>query len=109
MNLYSVISEEIQTSAGCYEPPEPPEYGCIVELVAAETPGAAKWAAWRNDNHSFQNDPREMPRFSIVLVARNVDLTAGIYTHTRDPDLDQVWYAAMERQDGRPRPLKASA
>jgi len=110
VNLYSVISEELE-HPGSYEPPEPPEPYCIVELVAATSPGAAKFAAWRKDR-SFRGtggDVLEMPRFSVCLVARDVDLPAGLHTRGLTPDMEQVWYAAMERQDGRPKPAEAHA
>jgi hypothetical protein len=80
MNLYRVISEELGVTIPILDDGSGPEEPYrIAHLVAAESPAAAKWAAWKSDRHSFEDDPREMPKFSVYKVKTNIDLTAGFY------------------------------
>ena len=64
MNAYRVISEMLYSSGAAYDPPEPPEDYCIVELVVAKSRGQAKWLAWQTDL-SFNGGVADMPRFSV--------------------------------------------
>lgn len=72
MNVYFVLSEELTLYPGSYEPPEPPEYGVIAEIVAASSHGRAKYLALQTEPFPAREVARygitEMPRFVIRLL-----------------------------------------
>lgn len=80
MNLYRVISEPLFETIPVLDYGQGPreEYR-IVEIVAAETRGKAKWSAWMTDR-SFDGNVRDMPRFSVRLLKRGLDEAAGVVT-----------------------------
>ena len=88
MNLYLVISEELETSRdrlGYYE-----SYR-IAELVLANSYSQARWLAWKNDKDSFSGCMLDMPRFTTRLKVKDVpESEAGIATHN----------AAFHNEDG---------
>lgn len=88
MNLYRCVSEQL-TSFGRYDPPEPPEDYRIVELVAAETRGRARWLAWSTDRDSFTGSVVDMPKFSIVCTRRDVSAPEGILVYPFRP----IWWS----------------
>jgi len=64
MRVYFVVSEEMESGGHPYgDPPEPPEWGCIVEIVAAETRSRARWMAWKKDSSSRSLTAADMPNF----------------------------------------------
>lgn len=90
MNVYQVVSEVLQ-----YEETIDAWIGGpmvdyrIGEIVAAPTPGRAKWIAWASDSESFSqygNDIRDMPKFSVKLVRKDAACEAGILK-----GLDYLW------------------
>lgn len=104
MNVYFVLSEELMTQAGCYEPPEPPEYGCICLMVRAETNSQARYLAWKTDR-SFDGDLSEMPAF----VTRKLGAEDGPKAVLSDEEAGPWWdvLAKLEDEKGRiqaPRP-----
>ena len=68
LNLYLVVSEELQTWGGWYGPPE---FYCIAELVVARNRSQARYLAWKTD-YSF-GDFRDMPRFRVNIKKKDVE------------------------------------
>jgi len=64
MYVYFVLSEELE-SGGSYEPPEPPEYGCLCEIVVAETRGRAKYLAIKSDRTLRHYGPSDWPLLAV--------------------------------------------
>jgi hypothetical protein len=63
--LYAVVSEilwETIDLLGYGQGPSEPYR--IFRILAAPSPSAARYRAWQTD-HSFEHDPREMPRFAV--------------------------------------------
>jgi len=86
MNIYRCVSEGMTGYHYSWYYPEGfgmPEPYCIAELVAAETPGKAKYAAWKTDRDSFSFGMADMPKFSVVRTRQNVNLPAGVITNPR--------------------------
>jgi hypothetical protein len=84
MNIYRCVSEEFpeRSYSG-----EPPEYGCSVALVVAETRGKAKYMAVMLDrtiSRDIQSSRgmANMPKWSIIMTRKNVNLPAGDITMT---------------------------
>ena len=78
MNIYRCVSENLTEPTSRWSMsngPYDPYY--IVELVAAETPSQAKWAAWKTDKN-FDGDIHDMPKFSVVLTRKGVSAPKGI-------------------------------
>lgn len=81
MNVYQVVSEPIQ-----YQEIIDPEIGgpweeyCIAELVAAPSPGKAKWLAFKSDRECQRwfGNMHDMPKFSVKMIRRNEDWPEGI-------------------------------
>lgn len=64
MRVYFVISEELESGGNPYgDPPEPPDWGCICQIVVATTAHKARWLAWRHDPASRHVTAAEMPNF----------------------------------------------
>lgn len=102
MNLYLVISEELSATVPILDDGTgPKEYGCIACLVAAETRGKAKYAAWKTDKDlrhggfgTFTGDPIDMPKFSVKKKLGNVDVPAGEYSY--DDRFSAYWHDSSE-------------
>jgi len=82
-NLYFVLSEELYYTEPILDDGTGPTYPYkIADLVIADSPGQAKWLAWKKDNelnHSgFYNDMRDMPKFSVKLKKKNIKRKKGI-------------------------------
>lgn len=79
MNVYQVVSEELTGyyNVGEFSVPEP---YCIACLVAAKSPGQAKWIAWKSDFDFRRHGPSvvDMPKFSVKMVRKNEDWPEGI-------------------------------
>lgn len=83
MNVYRVVSEPLE-----YQVIIDPEIGgpweqyCIAEMVAAPSPGRAKWFAWQSDDGfggSWNGgDVADMPKFSVKMIRRNEDWPEGL-------------------------------
>ena len=69
MNLYLVVSENLNTSYStlAIEPPEP---YVIMGIVNAKNPSQAKYLAWKSDKNA-ESDIREMPKFRCELKIKN--------------------------------------
>ena len=84
MNIYRVISETLTDiicedwfNQACHEEPY-----CIVEFVAARNPSQAKYIAWKT-NDDFSYDFRDMPKFSVNLCVKDIDIKSGIVTSNK--------------------------
>lgn len=81
MNVYQVVSEPIQ-----YQEIIDPEIGgpweeyCIAELVAAPSPGRAKWLAFKSDRECQRwfGNMHDMPKFSVKLVRKDEPWPEGL-------------------------------
>ena len=90
MNLYECVSEQLMEHVPILDDGTgPDEPYAIVELIAAKSPSAAKWAAWKSDRNSFTADVRDMPHFRLRCVAKNVVLSAGIHARAFGAWLDE--------------------
>lgn len=80
MNVYRVISEELNGSYMLSNGLDVPEPYHIAEVVAAETPSKARWLAWKSDPDSKSDmyDIRNMPKFKVELVQRDFPIEAGV-------------------------------
>ena len=83
VNIYLVVSETLSSvvcedgfNNACHEEPY-----CIAELVAARSRGQAKYLAWKTDKETFESDMREMPKMSVKICEKGVDVLAGIVTN----------------------------
>ena len=74
MNIYLVVSESLKTIVweDWFNYVGHEESYCIAELVIAKSRGQAKWLAWKSDE-DFTGDPRDMPKFSVKIRAKNVE------------------------------------
>jgi hypothetical protein len=88
--VFFVISEEIVMHRGSYEPPEPDEYGCVIEIVAARNRSAARYLAWKN-HRRFEASFEEWPKFSV----RKLGVTAGP-PRVMESDEADPWYRFMD-------------
>jgi len=77
MNVYWVYSDGVWT-APRYDPPEPPDCVDVYEIVVAETPGQAKFAALRNQRYGW---PGEYTDLRVRLVKRGIPDSPGVYTN----------------------------
>jgi hypothetical protein len=85
-NIYFVLSELIEDFVPSLSL-DPSEDYYIAQLVVAETPGQAKYLAWKNDKSFVPNDLREIPKFRCNLKYKNVDMPIGIIEDTEQyPD-----------------------
>lgn len=101
MNIYRCVSEVMMSHP--YDPYEAPEPYAIVELVAAETPGAARWMAWKTDG-GFTGQARDMPKFRVVRTRCGVGLPRGIITNWREAwwwTRDELLIARQVMRDSR--------
>ena len=97
MNLYRVISETLWETIPVLDFGQGPEEPyAIAELIAAESRGKAKWLAWKSDK-SFDGNIRDMPRFSAVCVAKDVQIEAGI--HSDVPEFQCHWINGAEIEE----------
>lgn len=85
MNLYRVLSEELYFPGNYYESPEPYK---IFEYVVCGTRGQAKWDAWKKDRDSFTGYARDMPKFSVKLIAKNIKWGREVVTYSPDFPLE---------------------
>jgi len=81
MNLYEVLSEELETSPMCWDPPEPPEYGRCWHLVVADSPASAKYQALKAYG-LWESDPRELPKCRVRKLADDVVSRPGIVSES---------------------------
>ena len=94
MRLYLVVSEEMKeiiwedyfANAGHIE------YYRIAELVLAEKPSQAKWAAWSTDKKTFDGNVLEIPRFSIRYIGQFPQESKRRIV-SRDPAFEWYWNA----------------
>lgn len=64
MNIYLVVSEILYEKIPITDDGDGPlESYCIVELVAAEGRGQARYLAWSADSHFDESDLSSMPNF----------------------------------------------
>ena len=98
VNIYLVVSETLSSvvcedwfNNACHEEPY-----CIAELVAARSRGQAKYLAWKTDKETFESDMREMPKMSVKICEKGVDVLAGIVTN--DNAFAHCW-GDMEEED----------
>lgn len=90
MNIYIVVSEPLSVTIPVTDWGEgPSEEYAIVELVAAETRGKAKWIAVQSDPNCEQSI-EDMPRFSIRLIRKDVDEEPGIVSE-KYPEFWAEW------------------
>ena len=82
MNIYLVVSETLTSvvcedwfNNACHEEPY-----CIAEIVAARSRGQAKYLAWQTDKETFKLDMREMPKMSVKLCKKDLNIPTGIVT-----------------------------
>lgn len=87
MNVYEVLSEEVEYSPVRWDPPEPAEHGRCWHLVAAPSAAAAKRAALVADG-LWERDVRDLPRCSIRKLATGVTARSGIVS-------DSYWANAL--------------
>ena len=85
LNVYLVVSETLTSivcedwfNNACHEEPYR-----IAELVAARSRGQAKYLAWQMDKETFEMGMREMPKMSVKIREKNVDVPAGIVTNDK--------------------------
>ena len=85
MNIYVVVSETLVSivcedwyNQSCHEEPY-----CIAELVAARSRGQAKYLVWQTDKETFETDIREMPKMSVKICKKNVEIPSGIVTNDK--------------------------
>lgn len=81
LNVYFVNAGEVTTQASEWEPPET---GCLVELVAAPTRRAATYAVWKKYEWDL-GDLRDQ-RWETKLIAKGVDRERGILPYN-----DPLW------------------
>lgn len=88
LNLYLVVSEQLENYGDWYEPPE--TY-CIAELVVARNYSQARYLAWKTDWSS--GDFRDMPRFRVNIKKKNIEgpprLASEEYSSLED---ERLWY-----------------
>ena len=91
VNIYLVVSETLSSvvcedwfNNVCHEEPY-----CIAELVAARSRGQAKYLAWQTDKETFESDMREMPKMSVKICKKGVDIPVGIVT--KDKAFAHCW------------------
>jgi hypothetical protein len=65
MRVWFVLSEMYECYPGSYEPPEPPEDGCICLIVVAETRSRAKYLAVKGERALLQYRPVDWPLFAV--------------------------------------------
>jgi len=85
-NLYFVLSEELFYIEPILDYEQGPSYPYqIADLVIADSPGQAKWLAWKNDPDSKEpkNDMRDMPKFSVKLKKKNIKRKKGIVSEIK--------------------------
>lgn len=92
MNLYLVISEQLEDHGDWYEPPE---IYCIAELVVARNRSQAKYLAWKQDKNSFYPGYfiDEMPKFRINLKMKGLEGPARIVSNDTKFLEDAMWAA----------------
>ncbi len=92
-------------AAGSYDPPEPPEYGSICCIVAAETRGRAKWLALQTARDARNavgfSGMVEMPMFAIRKLGKMGLRDEGVLGH-READ---PWWSMVPAVET-PRPAK---
>ena len=92
MHVYFVLSEMME-SGGSYEPPEPPDWGCICLIVVAETRGRAKYLAVQSDRTLRRYTPADWPLFAVRRIgesegpARVLDSAASEPWWPKCPDI----------------------
>jgi len=98
VNIYVVVSETLASvvcedwfNNACHEEPY-----CIAELVAARSRGQAKYLAWQTDTETFESDMQEMPKMSVKICEKDVDILAGIVT--KDKAFAHCW-GDMKEED----------
>lgn len=91
VNIYLVVSETLSSvvcedwfNNACHEEPY-----CIAELVAARSRGQAKYLAWQTDKETFESDMREMPKMSVKICEKGVDIPVGVAT--KDKAFAHCW------------------
>jgi hypothetical protein len=90
VNLYRVISEELSEVIPILDDGTgPTELYAIAELVAAKSRGQAKWMAYKSDWKHFEDNIREMPKFLVICVVKDVELEPGFYSD--DPRFQRHW------------------
>ena len=107
MNVYQVVSEELETRSMAWDPPESPEYGCWVELVVAENGAKAKYMAFKENVKYAHPDMGDMPKMSVRIVGHPMfdvrrDEVSRIVTH--DAEYQHLWsmfrYPKLDEMDG---------
>lgn len=94
IDLFEVMSEMLESGGHLYgDPPEPPEWGRIWEIVAAESHGQARYIAWKRDQRgsAWAHPIEEMPRMFARRLARDVGGEPGIRTAD-----EEVWRPLLE-------------
>jgi hypothetical protein len=64
MPVFFCMSEDIVMHRGSYEPPEPDEWGRVVEVVVARNRSQARYLAWKNCRR-FEPSFPEWPSFTV--------------------------------------------
>ena len=76
MNVYFVISEELEeVGGGWYEPPQ--SYR-IAKVVRARSGSQARYLAWRSDKASSRDILLDMPRFNVRLLGHEDSESAKV-------------------------------
>ena len=93
MNIYQVISEEIEdTYRGGWNTPEDDYFTdtyWIAELGVAKSRGQAKYMAWKKDKVSDMSTIVEMPKMSVRLVKKMTYLRPCFVTTW--PEYQELW------------------
>jgi len=85
-NLYFVLSEELYYTEPILDDGTGPSYPYrIADLIVADSPGQAKWIAWKNDPDSdgLIDDITSMPKFSVKLKKKNIKRRKGIVSDVK--------------------------
>lgn len=87
MNLYFVLSEQMEYRYSYWEPPEPYR---IVELVVARNRGQAKYLAIQNDKEHTSSPVSDYPKLSVRLLVKDLPNTEAEIV-TTNPDYQHYW------------------
>jgi hypothetical protein len=83
------MSEDIVMYPGSYEPPEPDEWGRVVEIVVARNRSQARYLAWKN-HRRFEPTFQDWPRFQVKKLGEAVGPPRVMAEAEADP-----WYRLM--------------